>query len=396
MIKLKQLAQDGANTNDVATWNGSKWSPQAAGSGSGQPYTFVFRPGGTASGNVYTSWSLLMTALAAVDGPRIIEFDPTSDPNTRCDIPSGTHNLEYNTILRGRVDVSVVVLMADGAVFQNATALESGIEIWSNSSSPVFSWTGGAILSLRDRAKLTGATLSGQAGPSSPLINGAGIFLDMRDNSSALSSSGDQAVMETTAELTNNVFMFDNAQVGPTSGFTPAPVFVNNTNSTLNVNLVDQGAYFNHASLTGLVKNLYSVRREKFEFVNGKFTDTTGAPTVIGAGRIAAPINNVGQLNSTLTFRAILETTNAAAGKEATVDLYDVNGVLTGTPGVVTGSQIQSNSLSPAIVSVDLTAAIALGTWATSPGVFEVRLSIATAGGGDIATCKYADLIQEW
>lgn len=47
-------------------------------SGVGAPVTtYVFRPGGIASGNVYTDFNLLYTALSAVDGPKTILFDDT-------------------------------------------------------------------------------------------------------------------------------------------------------------------------------------------------------------------------------------------------------------------------------------------------------------------------------
>lgn len=51
-----------------------------------QPSTFVFRPGGVATKNVYTSWSTLVAALATVQGPKRIEFD---DSLGAIQIPAG-------------------------------------------------------------------------------------------------------------------------------------------------------------------------------------------------------------------------------------------------------------------------------------------------------------------
>ena len=50
------------------------------------PPAFVFRPGGTMTGNVFTSWSDLMAALVTYSGPRTIVFD---DSLGACQIPAG-------------------------------------------------------------------------------------------------------------------------------------------------------------------------------------------------------------------------------------------------------------------------------------------------------------------
>ena len=50
---------------------------------------FVFQPGGTAAGNVYTVWATLFAAANAVNGPVSIYFDG-NDNSGECDIPSGT------------------------------------------------------------------------------------------------------------------------------------------------------------------------------------------------------------------------------------------------------------------------------------------------------------------
>ena len=56
------------------------------------PETFVFRPGGVATGNVYTSWALLYTALTgAAAGAKVIVFDDTQ--SSPCTITAGAFDM---------------------------------------------------------------------------------------------------------------------------------------------------------------------------------------------------------------------------------------------------------------------------------------------------------------
>lgn len=50
-------------------------SPNASGGGGGPFQTLVYRPGGTAGENVFTDWTLLMAALAQLQGTRVLQFD---------------------------------------------------------------------------------------------------------------------------------------------------------------------------------------------------------------------------------------------------------------------------------------------------------------------------------
>jgi hypothetical protein len=55
-------------------------------------YVFVYQPGGVAVDNVYTDWPTLYTALSAVKGERLVEFDATF--TSPCVIPAGVYALE--------------------------------------------------------------------------------------------------------------------------------------------------------------------------------------------------------------------------------------------------------------------------------------------------------------
>ena len=65
------------------------WSLLAAGV---TQYVFVYQPGGVAIDNVYTDWPTLYTALSAVKGERLVEFDASF--TSPCVIPAGVYALE--------------------------------------------------------------------------------------------------------------------------------------------------------------------------------------------------------------------------------------------------------------------------------------------------------------
>jgi len=85
----------------------------AASSAAAEQTTFVFRPGGAAFKNVYTSWAALVAAAAAVQGPRIVEFDDTF---MACVIPAGVWNFgPIEDVTFFGVNAGTVATIADGA-----------------------------------------------------------------------------------------------------------------------------------------------------------------------------------------------------------------------------------------------------------------------------------------
>lgn len=85
--------------------------------------TYVFQPGGTANGNVYTDWSLLIADHSPVNGPKIIELDDRFSPIT---IPAGGPYDMRDTRIQGRylAGIPTVVTIAPGAQFTNLEKLE--------------------------------------------------------------------------------------------------------------------------------------------------------------------------------------------------------------------------------------------------------------------------------
>ena len=80
--------------------------------------TFVYQPGGTAVGNVFTDWTALMTALSSVRGIRNLEFDDSIiSPAV---IPAGGPYDMKGVIWRSRDQAQFTsVDVADGASFTN-------------------------------------------------------------------------------------------------------------------------------------------------------------------------------------------------------------------------------------------------------------------------------------
>lgn len=375
--------------------------------------TFVFRPGGVASGNVYTSWTLLMADLSTVAGPKIIEFDSSSDPNVRCDIPTGVHALGYDTILRGRWgetgSASVKILMADGAQFVDASVLEGGLQVWSASTDAIFTWTGLKHLVLREAVQFFGATYPAQAAPTSPLISGYEITIEMRDDCFFGASSGDQPILHTDIESTNTLQLYDHAWIGVAGGGAGVGEnFSFGTDAFLYVNIYDQAVYFSDAGGSNTIFNLHCIRRHVVDLTKSVISNPAVIPAACGTGYISFD-SLPKHLNLTCKYRVIIETTSGTPGFEAYIDLYDVHGQFNGgVPRVVPGSQTDTgsgsaptgaptpNSLVPSLYEVDLTSAIIGGAWVSDIAIFESRVWIGMAGGGNAAICKSAELIFEW
>jgi hypothetical protein len=99
--------------------------------------TFVYRPGGVASGNVYTSWSTLYAALSALPGPKWVEVDDSII--SPAPIPAGSYNLDQVTL--SGLSPSSRLLFDDGATIGAATVtlLIRNLNVQSNNTGTV--WT---------------------------------------------------------------------------------------------------------------------------------------------------------------------------------------------------------------------------------------------------------------
>lgn len=75
--------------------------------------TFVFQPGGTAGGNVYTAWASLMASVALTPGPKWIVIDTAFGAAT---VTAGTWNVEQCTFRGATGRTQTILGFATGAV----------------------------------------------------------------------------------------------------------------------------------------------------------------------------------------------------------------------------------------------------------------------------------------
>jgi hypothetical protein len=386
--------------------------PSVGGAGA----AFVYQPGGAASGNVYTSWALLMAAHALVTGPRIIEFDNSS---AECSIPAGTWDLGNETTLTARwfgQGNETRVLMEAGAVFANASIIEGGITIYSRSNAAIFSFTswadGSSAIYLRGNASLS--LFTDTVAPTSSLIEvpvGGAFILYMADSSALKIPIGSIYNIVKCLGAGNVLVHLHGGDVIGNSLFNPlaGDAFEpGGGGGLIDVYFYNDGITFVQSAKIGLTLHKFTDRSVSVPLTKGVFTNSLTTPASCGACYVEfARLPN--HPNLTCKFRAVIETTSGTAGYEAYVDLYDVHGQLNaGVPVVVTGSQIDTgsgsaptgaptpNALVPSVYEVDLTTAIVGGTWVSGIIVLEARLWLGTFGGGNAATCKSAELVFEW
>jgi hypothetical protein len=103
---------------------------------------FVFRPAGIPGGNVFTDWQLLITAMAGVEGRKILEFDDSflpQHPPPFCPIPAGVWPMK-DVMWAGfgpRPSVPrTTVHISSGAVFTNLRMIGGQLTIVNLAQSP--------------------------------------------------------------------------------------------------------------------------------------------------------------------------------------------------------------------------------------------------------------------
>jgi hypothetical protein len=137
-----------------------------SGANPGADPVFVYRPGGVAGGNVYTTWASLMAAVALVAGPKFIDVDQSIAAPA---IPAGTWNLD-NCTLTQRSNVPGVLLggqltFGAGAKLDPAIVylrLQGQLGLVNNSGAVV--WTTGAVAPIPTLIIEEDSFITGQAG----------------------------------------------------------------------------------------------------------------------------------------------------------------------------------------------------------------------------------------
>ena len=136
--------------------------------------------------------------------------------------------------------------------------------------------------------------------------------------------------------------------------------------------------------------------RITYALSQSNITDENGTPVVCGAAYID-PATWVGT-PQTITFRAVVDSTDTGTGQVAVMDLYDVDGRLdSGTPGTVTGSQVDnSGAADPTVASVVSATITSAASALATAGIFEARLWIDTPDTVNSVSCKSAVVIVDF
>lgn len=111
-------------------------------------FAYTLQPGGTASGNVYTSWSSLYSAISALPTGQLnsVLFDNSAGS---CTIPSGSYNLNYTEIqgITGPGKPSQVpVTISSGVTLSGPFAIGEGLILESAVSAPAITMVQSSLL----------------------------------------------------------------------------------------------------------------------------------------------------------------------------------------------------------------------------------------------------------
>jgi len=143
-----------------------------------QGNALVYKPGGVAAKNLYTSWADVMTAVALQNGPTTIYFDDSS--TSPAQIPAGAYALPNVTFANWKAGSSTQVEVADGVSwtglyaindldvsFLNTAIVESissrsvrfnnGSTITANGTSPIWDIAASALFQLYAASSINGS-----------------------------------------------------------------------------------------------------------------------------------------------------------------------------------------------------------------------------------------------
>lgn len=175
--------------------------PESSG---GAPETFIYRPGGVASGNVYTDFNTLYTDLSAAEGYPILILDDEGTGSIA--IPDGDFELTGCTITNGKVSSLSSVSNITYVTWGTATSLKN-VSRWENLAfGTITSGLGTPILYTKDTSVTMVRTLfylgKSNFNPSEPdpiiksVPDGAQIDLiwEMEDSTFGFNSATDNGV----------------------------------------------------------------------------------------------------------------------------------------------------------------------------------------------------------
>lgn len=265
-----QKQDDGLTTN---------WS-LFGGGGGGSQTTFVYRPGGVAGGNVYTSWAALYAALNAVDGPCVVQLDNSAGAVL---IPAGTYDLLDVKLIGLGGKLLTQANLAEGVIFQNLAYIGGSLNLISNANvtSAMTISALGQLLVVDDISSF------GSIG-TAPFIHvgaGGGLNVIAKTNSDVYLNS-----ISVDAGRSVNIWLYNLSILSPTalSGLGTVSVFYDASSSvaaqggfggTLNLLLVDLAEQVKYAPATPA----------NWVALGGSPTQTASALDKLAAGIAAIP-----------------------------------------------------------------------------------------------------------
>jgi hypothetical protein len=127
--------------------------------GAATQYAFVYQPGGVAHDNVYTDWPTLITAMSAISGPKLLQFDNSFNSIL---IPTGTWSVDDVTwVGRERQNTgfstSIEVQFDDAAVVTGLRRIRNlTLTATTSTAAPISDFTAGDIFYIEDASTISG------------------------------------------------------------------------------------------------------------------------------------------------------------------------------------------------------------------------------------------------
>ena len=122
---------------------------------------FIYRPAGTAAGNVYTDWETIVAAINSVEGWRRLQFDDLGNEGVAMVIPAGgPYNMKDVVWFANRhgqgAQTQTLVHIAEGCTFTKLRHFEGNIKIESlaDTTVPDSSLADKDVIFLRDGAQI--------------------------------------------------------------------------------------------------------------------------------------------------------------------------------------------------------------------------------------------------
>jgi hypothetical protein len=322
-------------------------------------YTFVFRPGavGPLAPNVFTTWPAVIAAMALVDGPKLLQIDPTFAPAV---VPPGAWSLD-NVTLTGRNDSSItgqptLTFAAGATITSNLTRVTGSLGL-QNTGAIVWTIPAGTtipVLYLDENSFMVGS-------PGAPFIHipaGATLAVNALD-----SDLGD---------TTNTVIQVDaggtlDANAIGGGGFTANAVA---GAGTFDLGLIVGGLFEQPQALEPVIT--YVDPPENFD-------DTNAAPISAGPLLFTSTDSITRRTSGRVRLSAIMSVTGAAAGVAVTFDLLRNPGLNLIRSIVVDGGSTHTTCTIPAIDTLPDQAAHTYAIRATQGA------TVLTAGVGQAA-----------